>query len=220
MLKSKKNWKKSESRFRTSNESLCLDSRVSLLANGLPIVVSAPSGAGKTTIVKAILRRFPKIAFSVSATTRPRRDGEADGRDYYFLSRSEFERRIKNGELIEYEEIYSNYYGTLKNEVEKTLAAGRSIVFDVDVNGGLSIKKAFPGALLIFVKPPSVEVLRNRLKQRGSESPEQIERRMKRVPMELEKGEQYDYIIVNDELERALSEVFEIIEARGSARSE
>ncbi len=190
------------------------------MANGLPIVVSAPSGAGKTTIVKAILRRFPKIAFSVSATTRPRRDGEADGRDYYFLSRSEFERRIKNGELIEYEEIYSNYYGTLKNEVEKTLAAGRSIVFDVDVNGGLSIKKAFPGALLIFVKPPSVEVLRNRLKQRGSESPEQIERRMKRVPMELEKGEQYDYIIVNDELERALSEVFEIIEARGSARSE
>ncbi len=178
---------------------------------GMLLVVSAPSGAGKTTIVKEVLRQYPSFGFSVSATTRDKRPGEVDGRDYHFLTRKEFEDRIARGELVEYEEIYSNYYGTLKSEVENSLRRGKDIVFDVDVNGGLSIKSRFPEAVIIFVKPPSVEILRRRLEGRGSETKEQIERRMGRVEMELEKGGQYDYIIINDELNRAVSEVFDII---------
>ncbi len=178
---------------------------------GMLLVVSAPSGAGKTTIVKEILRAYPTFGFSVSATTREKRPGEVDGKDYFFLSRSEFERKIAAGDLVEHEEIYSNYYGTLKIEVENALSNGRDIVFDVDVNGGLSIKAKFPEAILVFIKPPSIEILRRRLKGRGSETDAQIEKRMARVEMELEKGEGFDYIIINDELKRAVSEVFGII---------
>ncbi len=181
---------------------------------GMLLVVSAPSGAGKTTIVKHILKQYPSFGFSVSATTRGKRPGEIDGKDYYFLSKEEFEKRINRGDLVEHEEIYSNYYGTLKSEIERALENGRDIVFDVDVNGGLSIKARFPEAVIIFVKPPSLETLRRRLEGRGSETKEQIECRMERVEMELEKGEQYDYIIVNDELKRALGEVFDIIEKK------
>ena len=178
---------------------------------GMLLVVSAPSGAGKTTIVKEILRAYPTFGFSVSATTREKRPGETNGKDYFFLSRSEFERKIAAGDLVEHEEIYSNYYGTLKSEVENALSNGRDIVFDVDVNGGLSIKAKFPEAILVFIKPPSIETLRKRLKGRGSETDEQIEKRMARVEMELEKGEGFDYIIINDELKRAVNEVFGII---------
>jgi len=178
---------------------------------GLLLVISAPSGAGKTTIVREVLQRFPSFEFSVSATTREMRPGEINGRDYFFLSKSDFENKIAGGELVEYEEIYSNYYGTLKGEIERAISAGENIVFDVDVKGGLSIKKKFPQAVTIFIKPPSFEILKERLEMRGSETKEQIERRLKRVPMELEKGEFYDYIIINDDLERAVSEVSEII---------
>ncbi|MCL4510187.1 MAG: guanylate kinase [Bacteroidetes bacterium] len=186
---------------------------------GMLLVVSAPSGAGKTTIVKEVLSHFPSFRFSVSATTRPMRTGETDGKDYFFLTKPEFEKRIAAGDLVEYEEIYSNYYGTLKSEVEKALSNGEDIVFDVDVKGGLSIKVKFPEAVLIFVKPPSLEILKQRLAGRGSESPEQVEKRMARVPMELEKGELYDYIIINDELKRAVNEVFDIINRKLSERS-
>ncbi len=175
------------------------------------LVISAPSGAGKTTIVKEVLRQYPSFKFSISATTRAMRPGETNGKDYFFLSKPEFEKRIANDELVEYEEIYSNYYGTLKSEVEKALSHGENIVFDVDVKGGLSIKRKFPEAVTIFIKPPRFEVLKERLENRGSETEEQIERRLKRVPMELEKGELYDYIIINDELKRAVSKVFEVV---------
>jgi len=175
------------------------------------LVISAPSGAGKTTIVKEVLHRFPSFRFSVSATTREMRAGEINGIDYFFLSKLEFEKKIANDELVEYEEIYSNYYGTLKSEVEKALVLGENLLFDVDVKGGLSIKRKFPQAVAIFIEPPDMEVLKERLEKRGSETEEQIERRLKRVPMELEKGAVYDYIIINDELKRAVSEVFEII---------
>lgn len=183
-------------------------------------MISAPSGGGKTTIVKEILREFPDFRFSVSATTRSKRPGEVDGKDYFFLTRSEFESKIADGDLVEYEEIYSNYYGTLKSEVEKALANGENIVFDVDVKGGLSIKGKFPEAVLIFVRPPSVEVLKRRLEGRGSESSEQVEKRMARASMELEKGQLYDYIIINDELKRAVREVFDIIKTKLSERSQ
>jgi guanylate kinase len=181
---------------------------------GMLLVMSAPSGGGKTTIVKAVLQEFPSFGFSVSATTRQRRTGEVDGKDYYFLSKAEFEKKIAGGELVEHEEIYSNYYGTLKSEVENALSRGRDIVFDVDVKGGLSIKAKFPEAVLIFLKPPSIETLRKRLEGRGSETQEQVDRRMARAEMELEKGGEYDYIITNDELKRALNEVFDIIKKK------
>ncbi|CUS93277.1 guanylate kinase [Candidatus Kryptonium thompsonii] len=122
---------------------------------GKLIVVSAPSGSGKTTIAKKILEKFPFMKFSVSATTRPKRNGEVDGKDYFFLSREEFEKKIQNGELLEWEEIYGNYYGTLKSVVESALKNGDILVFDVDVNGAISIKEKFPeDSVLIFIKPP------------------------------------------------------------------
>lgn len=175
------------------------------------LVISASSGAGKTTIVKEVLNRFPSFEFSVSATTREMRSGEINGKDYFFLSKPEFEKKIANDELAEYEEIFSNYYGTLKSEIERALSAGENIVFDVDVNGGLSIKREFPQAVTIFIKPPSIEILKKRLESRGSETKEQIEKRLNRVSMELEKGELYDYIVINDELKRAVAEVSEVI---------
>ncbi len=175
------------------------------------LVISAPSGAGKTTIVKEVMKRFRSFRFSVSATTRDKRPGEVNGKDYFFLSRTDFEKRIAGGELVEFEEIFSNYYGTLKSEVDKASSAGEDIVFDVDVNGGLSIKRRYPEAVTVFLKAPSVDVLKRRLENRGSETEEQIDRRLKRVSMELEKGELFDYIIINDELERAVSEVVAVI---------
>ncbi|MCL5033990.1 MAG: guanylate kinase [Bacteroidetes bacterium] len=180
-------------------------------SEGMLLVISAPSGAGKTTIAKEVLRQFPRFRFSVSATTRKRRPGEVDGKDYFFLSRDDFEKLLSEDGLVEHEEIYSEYYGTPRSEIDKALKKGENIVFDVDVNGALSIKNKYPEAVLIFIKPPSVEALEERLKGRGSESAEQIKRRLARVPMELEKGRLFDYIIVNDKLEIAVKEVFDIV---------
>ena len=175
---------------------------------GKLIVVSAPSGSGKTTIAKKILEKFPFMKFSVSATTRPKRNGEVDGKDYFFLSREEFEKKIQNGELLEWEEIYGNYYGTLKSVVESALKNGDILVFDVDVNGAISIKEKFPeDSVLIFIKPPNMETLKERLKRRKTESEEQIKRRLERVPMELEKAKYFDYIFINDNLESTVKSV-------------
>jgi len=179
---------------------------------GKLIVVSAPSGAGKTTIVKAILAKYPSLLFSVSATTRPIRSGETEGRDYFFLPREEFERRIKAGQLVEWEEIYGNLYGTLKSEVDKALSAGKTMLFDIDVKGAISIKRHYPSdAVLIFVKPPSFEVLRSRLLNRKTEDKATIKRRLDRVPMELETGNQFDYQVVNNDLQTAVQEVEQIV---------
>jgi guanylate kinase len=179
---------------------------------GKLIVVSAPSGAGKTTIVKAILAKYPSLLFSVSATTRPIRSGETEGRDYFFLPREEFERRIKAGQLVEWEEIYGNLYGTLKSEVDKALSAGKTMLFDIDVKGAISIKRHYPSdAVLIFVKPPSFEVLRSRLLNRKTEDEATIKRRLHRVPMELETGNQFDYQVVNNDLQTAVQEVEQIV---------
>lgn len=177
-------------------------------------MISAPSGAGKSTIARAVLKAFPQILFSVSATTRPARSNEVNGREYYFLSKEEFEKKIQGGDLVEWEEIYGNYYGTLKAEIERTIAAGRVMLFDIDVKGALSIKRQFPDqAVLIFIQPPSVEVLRERLERRRTESADVLARRMERVPMELAQAEHFTHTVVNDELRRATLEVFEIIQS-------
>ena len=179
---------------------------------GVIIVISAPSGCGKTTIAKAILGKYPEMLFSVSATTRPQRDGEVHGKDYFFLTKDEFKERIRIGDLIEWEEIYGNYYGTLKSEVDKALLQGSVMLFDVDVKGALSIRRHFQSdSVLIFIKPPSIEELRKRLESRKTENSDMLKRRMERVPIELEKGKEFNYQIVNDNLQKAIDEVDEIV---------
>ena len=175
-------------------------------------VISAPSGGGKTTIVKAVLERHPDFEFSVSATTRPKRAVEQDGRDYFFLQREEFERLLREDALVEHEEIYGNLYGTLKGEVDRALNHGKCMVFDVDVKGGLSIKRLYGAkAVLFFIEPPSIGVLEERLRNRKTENEETFRRRMARVASELKIGTQFDHRIVNDALGRAIDEVDEII---------
>lgn len=187
---------------------------------GKLIVVSAPSGAGKTTIVRTMMAKYPSMLFSVSATTRPQRAGESNGKDYFFLTKEEFERRIQAGELVEWEEIYGNYYGTLKNEVDRALQNGGVMMFDIDVKGGLSIKKHYPDdTVLIFIKPPSVEALHRRLLDRKTEDEATVARRMTRVPMELEKGDEFQYQVVNDDLQIALAEVERILTTHTNVES-
>jgi guanylate kinase len=182
------------------------------MSRGKLFVVSAPSGAGKTTIVKAILAKYPSMLFSVSATTRPKRDIEADGKDYFFLQRADFEQRIAAGELVEWEDIYGNLYGTLRAEVDKALTTGGTMLFDIDVKGGLSIKRMYPrDSVIIFIKPPSIEVLRERLRNRKTENDATFKRRMDRVTMELGMASQFDYQVVNDNLEQAIAEVDKLV---------
>ncbi len=186
------------------------------MSRGKLIVLSAPSGSGKTTIAKAIMQKYPAMLFSVSATTRARRGGEKDGKDYFFLTREEFEKRVASQDLVEWEkypdEAHGNYYGTLKSEVDRALDAGSVMLFDVDVKGALSIKKKYPqDAVLIFIKPPNFEELKDRLLNRKTEDQETIRRRLQRAEMEMEKGKEFDYQVVNDELPRAIAEVDAII---------
>ncbi len=187
---------------------------MTVASSGKLIVLSAPSGSGKTSIAKVLLQRFPFMTFSVSATTRPMRPGEVHARDYYFLTKEDFRRRIDRGELVEWEEIYTNYYGTLKSEVDRALANGQVMLFDVDVKGALSIKAKYPNdAVLIFVAPPSVEELRARLVNRKTEDAATVERRMARVPMEMELASKFDHTVVNDDLQRACDEATDIVRA-------
>ncbi|MFI5252924.1 MAG: guanylate kinase [Bacteroidota bacterium] len=175
------------------------------------IVISAPSGSGKTSIAHEILKRHTEIEFSISATTRPQRPGEVNGKDYYFLQRADFERSIHEGKFIEWEEIFGNLYGTLKSEIARIVGSGKSLLFDVDVKGAISIKRQFPDALLIFIKPPSMAVLYTRLVNRNTDDPESLSKRLERVPMELLKENEFDYQVVNDNLEQAIAEVEAII---------
>lgn len=176
------------------------------------LVIAAPSGGGKTSIVKALLQRHPEFQFSVSATTRAMRPGEVDGRDYFFLTKPRFEELIARGELVEHEELYGNYYGTLKSETDRALSNGLSMIFDVDVRGARSIKTMYGDrAVMIFIAPPSVPELEARLRNRGTEDEATINRRMARWAMEIEAGTTFDHTVVNDDLSRAIDEVDGII---------
>lgn len=176
------------------------------------IVIASPSGGGKTSIIRGLMQRHPDFTFSVSATTRTQRPGETDGKDYFFLSSEQFEQLIRENALVEYEHFYTTYYGTLKREVDRALQAGQSMIFDVDVKGAQSIKKMYPNdTILIFIRPPSVETLEQRLRNRKTEDEEKIQRRLQRVPMEIEIGNSFDHIVLNDDLQRAVDDVDEIV---------
>lgn len=171
------------------------------------IVLSAPSGAGKTTVARHLLRVLNNARFSVSATTRPMRPREVDGKDYFFLSKDEFEKRIQEQDLIEYEQIFGNYYGTLRSEVQRALDSDEIMIFDVDVKGAISLQKAFPDdTFLLFIAPPSKEELEHRLRSRSTESEEQLRMRLERVEMELEQQELFDAVIINDVLPETLAQ--------------
>lgn len=177
------------------------------------IVLSAPSGAGKTTLAQYLISRFPRFKFSVSATTRKPRENEIEGKDYYFLSEEEFKHLINNGGLIEYEQIFGNYYGTLRSEVEGSLSRGETIIFDIDVKGALSIKERYPeNSFLIFIAPPSLDKLKERLIRRGTETPEQLQKRFERIEMELQMQDKFDYILINDDLEKAKKELEDLVQ--------
>ena len=177
-------------------------------------VFAAPSGTGKTTIMKSVLKKFPQMIFSISATTRKKRNSEVDGRDYFFITEKEFEEKIKNDEFVEWERFYDYYYGTLKSFVDGNLEKGISVLFEVDVKGAVSIKHKFPKAVLIFIAPPSFEVLKTRLINRNTESPEDLKKRIERAEMEMEYSNrnEFDYKIINDDLEKAKIKIEEIIE--------
>ncbi|MFD2551348.1 guanylate kinase [Bizionia sediminis] len=177
--------------------------------NGKLIVFSAPSGSGKTTIVKHLLSLDAlNLEFSISATSRDKRGEEVHGKDYYFLSAQEFKNKIKNDEFLEWEEVYrDNFYGTLKTEVERIWAQGKHVIFDIDVSGGLRIKRKFPDeTLAVFVKPPSIDALKIRLKKRQTESSDKINMRIAKASAELATAPLFDVIIENDDLKKALTE--------------
>ena len=189
---------------------------------GILIVVSGFSGSGKGTIMKELLTRYPDTyALSISATTRSPREGEADGREYFFLSEDEFEKMIAKGELIEYAKYVENYYGTPRDYVEKKLDEGKDVILEIEIQGALNVKKMFPDTLLLFVTPPSAEELKKRLVGRGTETMDVIESRMDRACEEAQGMENYDYLIVNDSLERCVEEMHSIIqgEHRRSSRN-
>ena len=169
------------------------------------VIFSAPSGAGKTTLVKRLLSKDLDLEFSISAATREKRGTEVDGKDYYFLKIEDFKKKINNQGFIEWEEVYEDhFYGTLKEEIERIWKKGKAVIFDVDVVGGLNLKKHFgEQALAIFIMPPSLPVLRERLVKRGTDVPERIEKRMAKAKQELIVADQFDYVILNDDLEKA-----------------
>ena len=177
------------------------------------IIFSAPSGSGKSTIINYLLKQNLNLAFSISATSRPPRGTEQHGVEYFFLSPEEFRQRIANDEFLEYEEVYEDrFYGTLKAQVERQLEAGQNVVFDVDVVGGCNIKLFYgERALSIFIQPPSIEALRQRLEGRGTDTPEVIEDRLAKASYELTFAPKFDKVIVNDDLEKAQAETLEVL---------
>lgn len=184
------------------------------MENGKLVIFSAPSGAGKTTIVHHLLKTFPELEFSVSATSRPLRGDETHGSDYYFFSVEEFKRRVANGEFVEWEEVYpGQMYGTLQAEVDRIWRKGHHVIFDVDVKGGMNLAKKFgERALSVFVMPPSVAALEKRLRSRATEPEEKIQMRIAKAKSELDDAVHFDTVLLNDNLEEALKRAEEIVQ--------
>jgi len=180
---------------------------------GLLIVISAPSGTGKTTLCHMLLKEFPNMEFSVSFTTRKPRPGEVNGKDYWFVTREEFLKRVEEGDFLEWAEVYGNLYGTSKSQVLKALNEGKDILLDIDTQGALQVKKNFPDAVLIFILPPSLRELERRLRKRGTDPEEVIEKRLRFAREEIKRARFYDYIVVNDVLEVAYNRLKSIITA-------
>lgn len=181
--------------------------------NGKLIIFSAPSGTGKTTIVKQLLQIGLPVSFSISATSRAMRQGEIDGEDYYFFSPQEFKHKIDRQEFLEWEEVYSNqYYGTLRSELDRIWNQNKHVIFDVDVIGGLNIKKQFQDkALSVFIMPPSLEELKHRLQYRGTETEESLQKRLQKAEHELSFAPKFDKVVLNDNLERAVEETYNLV---------
>ena len=180
---------------------------------GLLIVISAPSGTGKTTLVHMLLKEFPNMEFSVSYTTRKPRPGEVNGKDYFFVDRKTFEKMVEEGDFLEWAEVYGNLYGTSKTQVLKALHEGKDVLLDIDTQGALQVKKNFPEAVLIFILPPSLKELERRLRSRGTDDEETIEKRLKIARKEIERAPLYDYIVINDFLEKAFEQLKSIVTA-------
>ena len=188
-------------------------------AQGLLIVISAPSGAGKTTICRRLLDEFPDLYFSVSCTTRLPRKGEKDGRDYHFISVEKFKNRTGKGEFVEWEEIYGHFYGTLKKEIEDRTGKGHDVILDIDIKGAGNVKSIYPQGVFVFIMPPSVETLKERLKKRGSETDDVMKMRFDRVMEEVRENERYDYVIFNDIINDSVDVMRSIYIAEKNRRS-
>ena len=187
-----------------------------MAARGKLIVVAGPSGTGKGTLEARLMETHPEIKFSISVTTRPPRDYEVDGVHYFFIDKTSFIEKIQKNELVEWEEVYNkngHLYGTLRSFVDEALSNGKILLIDIDIKGGLNVKAQYPAdTVSIFIRPPSREALLERLRQRGTDSPEQIQIRLERMPEEIELGEHFDYQIINDDLDEATRKMIEIVE--------
>ena len=183
------------------------------MTRGLLIVVSGASGTGKGTVCKKILTDLPEVAYSISATTRTPRPGEVDGREYYFLSVDDFKAWIADEKFLEYAEVYGNFYGTPLNKIEERLNRGEDILLEIDVQGALNVKRKCPEGIYIFLLPPSLEELKRRIEGRGTESPESLSRRLKNAVAEIKIGLEYDYVVVNDSVDKAVAEIKSILTA-------
>lgn len=183
-----------------------------------PIILSAPSGGGKTTIAKALLKGRQDIGYSVSCTTRQPRGGEVQGKDYYFLSRTDFLAKRQRGEFAESAEVHGNLYGTLRSEVLRVLETGKHVLMDIDVQGAVQFTRVFPQSVTIFILPPSAEVLLDRLRGRRTESAQQLADRLQSALQELQSVDEYEYVVVNDDLDLAIKRITSIIEAEVSSR--
>ena len=182
---------------------------------GILYVVSGPSGAGKSSIISMLLERCSSLEFSVSYTTRKRREGEQNGKDYFFVTKEKFEDMRRRGEFLEWAEVHGNFYGTSKRFVNEGLKEGKQLLLDIDVQGAMNVKKLFPEGIYIFITPPSLEALKARLIKRGTESDAQIARRLKDAKWELSHIKEFDYIVMNEDLDTAVEDIYTIVRAEG-----
>nr|PZN75066.1 MAG: guanylate kinase [Pseudomonadota bacterium] len=185
-------------------------------ARGRLIVLAAPSGAGKTTLVRALLERVPNLRFSVSYTTRPPRPGERDGVDYFFVSPERFDEMVRRGEFLEHAQVFDHWYGTSREHVDALLASGASVLLEIDWQGARQVRERAPDAVTVFILPPCVSALETRLKHRGSDPPEVIARRLRDAVADMMHWNEFGYVVVNDELERAADELAEIVTGGGA----